>query len=71
MQGIPLREKLFIGGDLNEHVGTSRYEFDSVHRGFGFGKRNESGNSILDFALSYDLILANTWFRKRVSLDHF
>jgi len=69
--GIPIREKLFIGGDLNGHVGTSRYRFDSVHGGFDFGERNEPGNSILDFALSYDLILANTWFRKRVSLDHF
>ena len=67
MQGIPIREKLFIGGDLNGPVGTSRYGFDSVHGGFGFGERNESGNSILDFALSYDLILANTWFRKRES----
>ena len=60
MQGIPIREKLFIGGDLNGHVGISRYEFDSVHDGFSFGKRNEAGNSIPDFALSYDLILANT-----------
>jgi len=67
VQCIPIREKLFIGGDLSGHVGTSRYGFDSVHRGFNFGKRNEPGNSILDFALSYDFILANTWFRKRES----
>ena len=60
MQGIPVREKLFIGGNLNGHVGTSRYGFDSVHERFSFGKRNESGNSILDFVLSYDLILVNT-----------
>ena len=58
--GIPIREKLFIGGDLNGYVGTSRYRFDSVHGGFDFGERNEPDNSILDFALSYDLILANT-----------
>ena len=64
MQGIPIIEKLFIGGDRNGHVGTSHYGFDSVHRGLSFGKRNEPGNLILDFALSYDLILVNTWFRK-------
>ena len=68
---ILIREKLFIGGDLNGHVETSRDGFDNVHGGFGFGERNESGNLFLDFALSYDLILANTWFRKRVSFDHF
>ena len=58
VQGIPIKEKLFIGGDLNGHVGTSHYGFDSVHGGFSFGKRNEPSNSILDFVLSYDLILA-------------
>jgi len=67
VQGIPIREKLFIGSDLNGHVGTSCYGFDNVHGSFGFGKRNEPGNSILDFALSYDLILANTWFKKKES----
>jgi len=67
VQEIPVREKLFIGGDLNGHIRTSRCVFDSVHGGFDFGKRNELGNLILNFALSYDLILANTWFRKRVS----
>jgi len=71
VHGIPIREKLFTGSDLNGHVETSRYGFDSVHGGFDFGKRNKLGNSILNFALSYDLIVANTWFRKRVSLDHF
>ena len=38
MQGIPIIEKLFIGGDLNGHVGTNHYGFDNVHRAFGFGK---------------------------------
>jgi len=43
VQNIPIREKIFIGGDLNVHVGTSRYGFDSVHEGFDFGERNEPG----------------------------
>jgi len=30
VQGIPIREKLFIGGDLNRHVGTSRYIEDLI-----------------------------------------
>ena len=61
MQRIPIREKLFIDGDLNGYIGTSRYEFNSVHGEFNFGERNEPGNSVLDFFfLSYDLILANT-----------
>ena len=35
----PLEKSFFIGGGLNEHVGTSRYEFDSVHGGFSFWEK--------------------------------
>ena len=67
MQGISTEEKIFIGGDFNGHVGNSHSGFENVHGGFGFGDRNDAGNSILDFAVSYDMILVNTWFRKLVS----
>jgi hypothetical protein len=62
-----ISEKLFIGGDLNVHIGSTRVDFDGVHGGFGCGSRNQEGKSILNFALAYDLIIANTLFRKRVS----
>ena len=32
---IPINEKLFIGGDLNGHVGATNVGFERVHRGFG------------------------------------
>jgi len=33
---------------------------------YGFeGGRNEAGERILDFALSYDHVVTNTYFRKR------
>ena len=38
VQCILIREKLFIGGDLNGHAGTSRYGFDSVHGDLILGK---------------------------------
>ena len=67
VQGISNGEKIFIGGDLNEHVGISMDGFESIHGGYGIGEINEIGEKILDFGLSYDLNLANTWFRNRVS----
>ena len=70
MQGIPIEEKIFIGGDFNGHVGNSHSGFENVHGRFDFGDRNDAGNSILDFAVSYDMILANTCFRKLNSFDH-
>jgi hypothetical protein len=66
-QSVPISEKLFIGGDLNEYVGSTRIDFDGVHGGFGYESRNQEGDDILNFALAYDLIVVNTLFRKRVS----
>ena len=65
IQEIPQEEKIYIGGDFNGHVGKKRDGYEMVHGGYGFGDRNEAGVSILDFAVAYDLILANTYFKKR------
>ena len=65
MRGIPQGEHVFIGGDFNGHVGKDRGGYEMVHGGQGFGDRNNFGEAILDFAVAYDLIVANTFFRKR------
>jgi hypothetical protein len=67
VSSMPISEKLFIGGDLNGHVSSTRVYFNGVHGGFGYGSRNQEGEGILNFALAYDLIVADTLFRKRVS----
>ncbi|TQD70292.1 hypothetical protein C1H46_044169 [Malus baccata] len=64
VQGIAQTEKLFIGGDLNGH-GRETSNYRGFHGGHGFGERNEDGEAILDFAMTYDLFLANTFFKKR------
>ncbi|AQK72942.1 Retrovirus-related Pol polyprotein LINE-1 [Zea mays] len=66
VSSVPVGEKLFIG-DLNGHVGTSSTSFEGVHGGFGFRTRNQEGEEILNFALAYDMFIANTFFRKRKS----
>jgi hypothetical protein len=68
---VPISEKLFIGGDLNRHVGSTRVGFDGVHGGFGYGSRNQEGEDILNFALAYDLIVTNALFRKSLSSSNF
>ena len=45
---VPSSEKLFIGGDLNGHVGTSSACFEAVHGGFGYGSRNQEEEKVLD-----------------------
>jgi hypothetical protein len=64
---VPISEKLFIEGDLNGYVGVTNVGFEWVHGGVGYGSRNQEGEDILNFALAYDLLIANTLFRKRES----
>jgi hypothetical protein len=71
VSSVPISEKLFIGGDLNGHVGSTRVGFDGVHGGFGYGSRNQEGEGILNFALPYDLFVTNTIFRKSLSPSNF
>jgi hypothetical protein len=39
-----------------------------AHGGFSYGSRNYEGKDVLDFAMTFDLMIANTLFRKRESL---
>jgi hypothetical protein len=41
--------------------------FERVHGGFGYGEQNQEGENILKFAIAYDLMVANTLFRKKKS----
>ena len=64
VSGIDSDERMLICGDLNGHVGSEIDGFESVHGGFGFGKRNVEGEMILETADALDLAVLNTWFRK-------
>ncbi|KAJ1698835.1 hypothetical protein LUZ63_007347 [Rhynchospora breviuscula] len=38
-----------------------------MHGGFGYSDRNQEGEDFLNLAIAYDLMIANTFFRKRQS----
>ena len=40
---VPISDKLFLGGDLNGHVGATNVGFECVHGSFGYGRRNQEG----------------------------
>jgi hypothetical protein len=40
---VTISEKLFIGGDLNEHIGSTRVGFNEVYGGFEYGSSNQEG----------------------------
>ena len=54
-----------MAGDLNGHVGRDRDGYDVVHGGHRLGVRNEEGIKIMDFATAYQIILMNTYYKKR------
>jgi hypothetical protein len=64
VSSLPISEKLFIGGDFNGYVGSTRVGVDGVHEGFGYGSRNQEEDGILNFALAYNLFVTNTLFKK-------
>jgi hypothetical protein len=35
--------------------------------GFGYDEQNQEGENILNFAITYDLMVVNTFFRKKKS----
>jgi hypothetical protein len=67
VKNVSSSEKLFIGEHLNNHVGTTRREFERVHGDFKYEERNQEGEEILNFAVAYDIMVVNTFFRKKKS----
>ncbi|XP_059313693.1 uncharacterized protein LOC132064646 [Lycium ferocissimum] len=65
VRGIPLTEKLLIGGDFNGHIGSFSNRYDDIHGSFDFGDRGEGGVSLLDFVNAFELVTASSSFQKR------
>lgn len=64
MIGIFDCEKVLMGGDFNVHIGLGNEDYERVHGGWGFENRNVGDDSLLQFALSLNLAMVNTWFQK-------
>ncbi len=62
--GIPEKDPLIIGGDLNGHIGMDRNGFEDVMGIYSFGERNAEGEKILEFCQSRNLNITNTMFKK-------
>jgi exonuclease III len=45
VSSMPISENLFIGGDLNGHVGSTRVGFDGVHEVSGTGEGTKKGRA--------------------------
>ena len=63
IHSVLLNEKLFIQGDFNGH---GRTEADRTkHGGFNYKDESNGGVSILDFVVTYKMMVENSHFRKK------
>ncbi|XP_068210789.1 uncharacterized protein [Palaemon carinicauda] len=65
MQELEEHERVIVGADLNGHVGSENEEIGGVHGAYGFGDRDPEGESVVDFAVSFDMAIVNTFFKKK------
>ena len=63
--GVPKQESIFIGSNMNGHVGRDADGYGGVHGGMGFGTRNTEGERILECGDA--LVVCNTFFKKEDS----
>ena len=61
---IPKDDMIWLGGDLNGHIGKDIAGYVGVHGGVGYGDMNEEGRRILDFSDTHGLTIGNTWFTR-------
>ena len=64
---IKAEESVFVGEDMNGHVGSNADGCEGVHEGHGYGVRNEEGEMLLEFAVALDMVVSNTFFKKQDS----
>lgn len=57
-------ENVIVSDDFDEHIGSDNHGFKSMHGGYGFRHKYEVRESILEFALAYDLCISNAFFMK-------
>ena len=62
---VGVSEVLIPCGDFNDHIGHSVDGYDGVHEGFGFGERNQEGDSMIEFAVAHELVVGNSFFTKK------
>ena len=57
------QEMKIVMGDLNEKVGTEQDPLREVVGRYGLGNRNERGDMWVDWCMTHDQVIMNTWFQ--------
>ena len=63
---IPRDERIFVGADLNGHVGEWNAGDEEVMGKYGLGARNDEGEMAVQFATRLRMAFLNTYFKKKM-----
>ena len=61
----PETEFLLPCGDWNGHIGREAAGYEEVHGGQAVEEMNTEGERLLEFAMANNLVIGNSWFKKR------
>ena len=61
---IPVSEVILVGGDVNGHIGDENIGYEEVMGSYGYGTRNDEGETVLDICKFHRLRILNTYFKK-------
>lgn len=62
---ILIDQILYIGDDFNGHISEQFDRYVGIHGGIDFGTRNEGGCDLLELSLAHELVVVNSYFKKR------
>ena len=65
--GINEKDMIIIGGELHGHATKEVDGYDSAHGCYGFGVRNTEDECVLKMGTALDMVVCNTWSKKRES----
>ena len=65
--GIPNEELLWIGADLDGHVGVGNEDASKEMEKHGVGERIESGERNVEFANAQEMAVVNSFFKKSLT----
>ena len=65
VNNISSNQKVVVAGHLNGHIGEERNGYEMIHGRYTFVQRNAEGERILEFAVSTNMVIRNSVFKKK------
>ena len=65
IESVSKQKRIVLGADLNGHVGKGNIRDEEIMGRYSAGTRNKEGSMVVDFAKRMDLVIVNTYFKKK------